>query len=279
MFDPKKLEEFLAALEVETHSPNHAPSKIIQPLMPRLKALMDKYSLEELSEYLNIGTDEFPLLAKKPRYSFPVTSSGQMKMASNVYYSGNAPSQPQRYQSYASLMGVTRNTEAPSSTSPKHSPESILQSKVAKLDKVSPAKIADPTPAQPEKSPDYMHTLTAWRGWAIYAHTLCSLGVDAQWEPKKATKVRCVHKSHHPPQMTCTCGFWSFKSLDLLTQALNGGYADVVKVIGTVEIWGRVIECEKGFRSEYAYPKELWLLEDGLEYLSWEYGVPVRKFS
>jgi len=32
-----------------------------------------------------------------------------------------------------------------------------------------------------------------------------------------------------------------------------------------------------GFRSEYSYPKELWLLNEGLESLSWTYGVPVRK--
>jgi hypothetical protein len=54
-------------------------------------------------------------------------------------------------------------------------------------------------------------------------------------------------------------------------------YVDSVDVVGTVEIWGRVIECRNGFRSEYAYPKELWLLRDGLEHLSWTYGVPVRK--
>ena len=51
-------------------------------------------------------------------------------------------------------------------------------------------------------------------------------------------------------------------------------------VVGTVEIWGRVIECENGFRSEFAYPKELWLLseDDDLSKLSWTYGVPVRKY-
>jgi len=30
------------------------------------------------------------------------------------------------------------------------------------------------------------------------------------------------------------------------------------------------------YRSEFAYPKELWLLKPGLEFLSWTYGVPVR---
>jgi hypothetical protein len=56
-------------------------------------------------------------------------------------------------------------------------------------------------------------------------------------------------------------------------------YATSVDVIGEVEIWGRVIECENGWRSEYAYPKELWLLGEGLESLSWKYGVPVRRLG
>ena len=47
-------------------------------------------------------------------------------------------------------------------------------------------------------------------------------------------------------------------------------------MIGSVDPWGRVIETENGFRAQYAYPKELWLLEDGLEELGWIYGVKIR---
>lgn len=54
-------------------------------------------------------------------------------------------------------------------------------------------------------------------------------------------------------------------------------YQSLVMVVGSVEIWGKVIECENGYRSEFSYPKELWLLRPGLESLSWTYGVPVRK--
>lgn len=156
-----------------------------------------------------------------------------------------------------------------------------LKSSIEHLRTVDPVKAMLPTP-------DYVHTLTGWRGWKVNGGKLSALGMRGVWEPKKATPSFCDKggdplwfapgpKSHHlAPHASCNCGYWSFKSLDLLTEALSG-YVDSVDVIGSVEIWGRVIECENGFRSGYAYPKELWLLKPDLDHLGWTYGVPIRK--
>ncbi len=53
--------------------------------------------------------------------------------------------------------------------------------------------------------------------------------------------------------------------------------------VGRVKLWGRVLRYEQGFKAEYAYPAELYLVEldDGLEAdeiaegLAERYGLPV----
>jgi len=156
-----------------------------------------------------------------------------------------------------------------------------LKSSIAHLRTVDPVKAMRP-------APDYVHTLTGWRGWKVNGGKLSALWMRGVWEPKKATPSFCDKSSaplwfapepkspHLAPHASCNCGYWSFKSLDLLTEALPS-YVDSVDVIGSVEIWGRVIECENGFRSEYAYPKELWMLKPDLDHLGWTYDVPIRK--
>ena len=148
----------------------------------------------------------------------------------------------------------------------------VLQEKILKLSEAPAVKIA-------ARVPDYMGTLTGWRGWRVIDGKLNALGMSGMsgvWEPKKAVRATCQKAQHECPTKDCTCGYWTFKSIALLQEALQP-YAGSVRVIGTVEHWGKVIECENGFRSEFAYPKELWLLDEDLEHLSWTYGVPVRK--
>lgn len=76
------------------------------------------------------------------------------------------------------------------------------------------------------------------------------------------------------PSMGCTCGIYAQNhdielSLD----------PRVVQIVGAVSLWGRVIEHDKGFRAQYAYPKELVVvggderLRGALEFA---YGVTVE---
>ena len=138
------------------------------------------------------------------------------------------------------------------------------------------------------KAPDYVECITGWRAWAVTAinneFRLKALGQSQIWEPKKQMAAECAKNDYpaarfpsakHPaPQMECACGVWSFKDLDTLTAALER-YNDV-KVLGTVSLWGRVIETENGWRAQYAYPNELWLFDNSLEELGLIYDVPVR---
>jgi hypothetical protein len=152
---------------------------------------------------------------------------------------------------------------------PKPDPHVALASQIEKLKAAEPVKIG-------KRMPDYCHTITAYRGWAVKNEQLTALGQSDIWKPKTAKPAKCSSqgKAHRAPSKECSCGYWSFRTMDLLTEALRN-YREVT-VVGAVEIWGRVIECDNGYRSEFAYPQELWLLKPDMEYLSWTYGVPVR---
>lgn len=167
------------------------------------------------------------------------------------------------------------------------SPEEVIRQAEAKAAKLAAfqATIASLEQKKPKMvkqkhiMPDYTSTLVGWRGWKVNGDRLHALGTSEFWTAKKAVRAKCSSgspKGHPSPSKDCTCGYWSFHSIELLTEALQP-YIGSAIVLGTVDLWGRVIECENGYRSEYAYPKELWLLGEGLEFLSYTYGVPIRK--
>ena len=81
---------------------------------------------------------------------------------------------------------------------------------------------------------------------------------------------------HVAPDWNCNCGIWAFKTLDHLMAVLGQHHYGKLPVLGTVNMWGRVIETENGFRAQYAYPKELWLVDPAVERVGGLYKVPIR---
>jgi hypothetical protein len=154
---------------------------------------------------------------------------------------------------------------------PKPKPPTVDPSKLAALKDAEPYRVT-------ERMPDLLGVITAWRAWGVTMGKgglrLKALGVSHVWEPRKMVDATCTKGKHPAPRMDCECGVWAFKELDGLTSALNK-YSEV-RVLGNVELWGRVIETENGYRAQYAYPSELWLLDESLEELGLVYDVPVR---
>jgi hypothetical protein len=257
-----------------------ATTPVLTPPRSELDRKMDKYDLAKTMEYENLGTPEFPIWGKRSAMGLEglyYTSPG------GAPFWPNTPSVPPSpmYATYGMIQrhmyavsGFTDTAEAPAP--PRETPYDKLKMKIARLADVEAVKVEAPVIKRP--SPDYIHTLTGWRGWDVSDHGyLESVGTESTWGPKRAIKAICSgNSSHEAPQMACNCGYWSFKSHENLVKAISG-YASTVKVIGKVEIWGRVIECENGYRSEFAYPSELWLLDEGIESLGHIYGVPIRK--
>ena len=90
-------------------------------------------------------------------------------------------------------------------------------------------------------------------------------------------------KGMSPPREQCSCGFYSAKSLaHLMSMHYHVYDADMngmFHIVGRVANWGKVIEGSQGWRSQYAYPLELFVPYEAwrlMEPLSKIYGVPAQ---
>ena len=104
-------------------------------------------------------------------------------------------------------------------------------------------------------------------------HSHWMAGVE--WTPKKRMEARCLsHASCVAAGLGCKAGIYAFRTLDeaaelyyecldsLVAHATPEEHADLSPqsrvVIGRVYLWGKVLECEYGFRAEYAYPSAIY---------------------
>lgn len=83
----------------------------------------------------------------------------------------------------------------------------------------------------------------------------------------------------HPspdPTGKCYCGINAWRDRVSISRS------DAIQVAGSVNLWGSVIEYAKGFRGQFAYPKELVVYGngDGLDRVAMKlelaYGVPCQ---
>jgi hypothetical protein len=123
--------------------------------------------------------------------------------------------------------------------------------------------------------PDTVEPVLGWRCWRVRDSpeglVLLSACRSARWSPGWPLEAAC-DRGHAPPSLACTCGIYAAREPGLphaylpphvraadriRTEALLG--YDVVMAVGLVALWGGVIECEWGWRAQYAYPVELWV--------------------
>ena len=170
-------------------------------------------------------------------------------------------------------------------------PKKLDTEKIALLGQAEAHRV--PKPA--ERVPDMVTCIVGWRGWSVKKRLdelrLEGIGMSHIWTPKKPEEATCKVgtgfnqmlsrawgqdgpvETNPAPGMKCTCGIWAFRTLEEF-QAMAQQYE--VDVVGQVYLWGRVLECENGFRAQYAYPKELWLMNKDNESLGHIYNCPVR---
>lgn len=59
----------------------------------------------------------------------------------------------------------------------------------------------------------------------------------------------------------CPCGIYAVREpQDAAGYVANFADMGVPRAIGTVSLWGRVVEGEHGWRAEFAYPRRVYLL-------------------
>jgi hypothetical protein len=126
--------------------------------------------------------------------------------------------------------------------------------------------------------------IEGWRAWRLRRTDTGLLRIAPttprpDWEPGVPIHAECsgshsreymvynpeLVKFHRSPEPGCTCGIHATKDPRRLRRSRPGKTAGV---IGTVAMWGRVIEHTKGWRAEFAYPARLrlvcvWCLWDG----------------
>jgi hypothetical protein len=120
----------------------------------------------------------------------------------------------------------------------------------------------------------YILPIVGYRGWVLREGKLSSYAVDNFWIPQKANVAQCdgyehakfwgPHKVHLGPKLIphasdvaplaeCGCGFYAFKTLPYLVEWLEHREPSIVT--GEVYLWGKIVDCQYGYRAQYAYPK------------------------
>jgi hypothetical protein len=51
---------------------------------------------------------------------------------------------------------------------------------------------------------------------------------------------------------------------DAIGQYLHKGSPSAPRVLGLVSLWGKVVECEQGYRASHAYPLRIYVPDDAL---------------
>lgn len=89
------------------------------------------------------------------------------------------------------------------------------------------------------------------------------------WNPREPIEAKCTLVGG-APHNDCSCGIYALKASHLPFQMMG-------EVTGEVYLWGKVIECEGGYRAQFAYPKKLTVAGDErvARLLAEAYGVEV----
>jgi hypothetical protein len=116
--------------------------------------------------------------------------------------------------------------------------------------------------------PDYISPVVGYRVWQWDAVGLKSVNGEL-WVPGQPLSAVCradrsgsiaglskaTHNSGELPYFNCTCGIYAARTIEHLHQCGYGKFG----VRGEVFLWGRVVEHERGWRAEFAYPKTFLL--------------------
>lgn len=106
--------------------------------------------------------------------------------------------------------------------------------------------------------------LVSWRVWRLISNGLASIVADKYWTINQSihSKVTAPKNAYHPNNLLgkIYChglGIHSWKTKQQAIEYINEiGYIGKALCFGEIYSWGKIIECEKGYLSEFAYPKK-----------------------
>jgi hypothetical protein len=138
-------------------------------------------------------------------------------------------------------------------------------------------------------APDYPQPISGWRVWLVAEvegkARLLSVYYHVPWPVRRELVGECLARrgrfrlpgwragaeGHATPGERCACGIYAARepssAIDYLrtygTRSVREveGWPVVHRVLGRVLLWGRLVECEAGWRGARAYPEHLFLPE------------------
>jgi len=136
-------------------------------------------------------------------------------------------------------------------------------------------------------APDYVDPTVGWRCWLVAEirgqPRLVSVVYHAVWEPGQELKAECLRwrpqllrpwrrrpPDHGAPRGRCSCGVYAADSIERALVYLDPyleheplRFPLLGRVLGRVSLWGRVVECERGWRGSHAYPEHIYVPTTG----------------
>jgi hypothetical protein len=117
--------------------------------------------------------------------------------------------------------------------------------------------------------------VTGWRVWRLIdddaGPRLGSITVSGRWSPREPFVATCAASGgrrppgrasssggHRVPDEACSCGVYAASTPEHL--ANSGAIGTTASVVGTVAMWGTVVEHDAGARSAFAYPARVRLV-------------------
>jgi len=112
----------------------------------------------------------------------------------------------------------------------------------------------------------HLGEVTAWRLWRVDGHRLKSVSNDVTWLPgvpmtgdPKPTNAAGIYAFREPAEI------YAFNESAEAYRAISNSC--VSTVLGTVKLWGRYVEHERGYRAEFAKITSLFQKNDDISVL------------
>lgn len=106
--------------------------------------------------------------------------------------------------------------------------------------------------------------MVGWRYWQVATrsgHLTSVTQKQVEWPPGHVVVARCAGAGHAAPDPSCECGIYGARDLDTLRE--HGlCLAPAILIVGTVALWGKVVDDVSGWRAEFGAPLELQVVDD-----------------